>query len=89
MVDRGGRLQCGATGAELSEHARAQLARIVEGHASAARRNPEQPFRWGVKWFCPADAHPLTEVDGMLECQDCGRVIAGGLVYELIELFVH
>ena len=89
MVEREGRLRCSATGAELSEHARSQLVAIVDEHASTAERHPDQPFRWGVSWFCPADAHPLTEVEGVLVCDDCGRVIAGGLVHELIELNVH
>jgi hypothetical protein len=89
MVEREGGLQCSARGAELSEHARSQLAAIVDGHASTAKRHPDQPFRWGVSWFCPADAHPLNEVDGVLECNDCGRAITGGLVHELIELNVH
>jgi hypothetical protein len=84
--DRHGELTCTASGSPVSRHARAQLEAIVERTAEAVERRPDQVATWGVRWFCPAEAKPLREVDGLMECNACGRVLRGSIVDELIEL---
>ncbi|CAB4889175.1 unannotated protein [freshwater metagenome] len=89
MVQRGALLVCASTGADLAEHARAQLEAIVAAPAVDRAERPETVVNWGVQWFCPADGHALTEESGALVCGECGRSVAGGLVYELIEFNAH
>ena len=83
-------LVCSATGADLSPRVRAQLEEIVDHtDTSTVERRRDQEFTWGVQWFCPFDAQPLTEVDGALECYACGCAIPGALVYEIVEFNPH
>jgi hypothetical protein len=84
------RLVCSATGADLSPRVRAQLEEIVDGTATpTVECRRDQQLKWGVRWFCPFDARSLTEVDGVLECDACGRAIPGRLVYEIVEFNPH
>ena len=89
MEDRGGELTCPTTGNGISRHVRSELEAIVSGTTPEVARRPDQSFKWGVDWVCPADAEPMREVDGVLECSRCGRVIPGRLIYELVELNPH
>jgi hypothetical protein len=89
MEVRGAYLSCSATGADLSPRVRAQLEEIVEGTGRAVQPRRDQEFKWGVRWFCPFDARPMTEVDGVLKCDACARAIPGRLVYEIVEFNPH
>jgi hypothetical protein len=89
MDVRAGYLTCGASGAEVSASVRAQLEEIVGGSAAAVEPRPDQAFAWGVRWYCPADGQPLTEVEGVLRCGACARAIPGHLVYEIVEFNPH
>jgi hypothetical protein len=90
MDIRGASVVCSATDADLSSRVRAQLDEIVnDTGVPTVNRRRDQWFKWGVQWFCPFDAQPLTEVDGVLECDACGRVIPGRLVYEIVEFNPH
>jgi hypothetical protein len=89
MEVRADYLTCGATGADVSPSVRAQLEEIVDRTVAAVEPRPGNTFRWGVRWFCPADGRPLTEVDGVLRCAACARAIPGRLVYEITEFNPH
>ena len=64
MRDDDGSLRCEATGCDLSPKARAQLEAVI-GSAGSSAPVPSS-ITWGVHWFCPADASPLSEEDGVL-----------------------
>ena len=89
MEVREGALTCTESGSPLSVRATADLEAIVAGTAEPAEPRPEHALRWGVNWFCPADAEPLREVEGTLKCDSCGRVVPGKLVYQLVEFNPH
>src|SRR5262245_11590714 len=84
---------CSTTGALYSRLASAELQAIVDGcpgtDAPVGPQSAAPGWRWGGAWFCPADAHPMTETDGMISCGACGRSLPGWLVHQLIELNPH
>lgn len=88
MTELDGELTCSASGAPLSPHARRAVEAIVD-QVQPGERRPRQASSLGVSWYCPADAAPLVESDGLLQCDKCNRVIPSGLVHELIELNPH
>lgn len=45
--------------------------------------------RWGGRWFCPADASPMSEWGGTVGCRQCGRSLSHGTIYQLVEYHVH
>jgi hypothetical protein len=94
MVTREPEYACSATGALYSRMASAALRAIVDGGAEPGG-GPVGPassgpgWRWGGAWFCPADARPMSESDGVIGCRACGRSLPGPLVHQLIELNPH
>lgn len=45
---------------------------------------------WGGTWFCPADGARMASSRHQLPCcPECGRVLPGGRVYELVEFNHH
>jgi hypothetical protein len=89
MEERDGTLTCSTFGSALSSHAQAALKAIVISGPQADESNRDQPIRWGVAWFCPADGQPLREVRGALLCDVCRRILPGRLVYELTDFNPH
>jgi hypothetical protein len=89
MEEHNGELKCTASGALVSRFGSEQLHAVVDRTADPAERQTNPGVSWGVRWFCPADAQPLREVDGILECDACGRTLAGFLIYHLIEMNPH
>ena len=83
------RLVCRSTESDLAEHARAQLEAIVDDPEPSSEPAQNPHMRWGCRWFCPADGSPLRETKATLVCDECGRMIPAGLVYELVEFNHH
>ena len=88
-AERDGTLVCVATGQNLSSHARHELERLVDDPVSYVPPASNPEFKWGCRWFCPADGLPLREVEARLVCDECGRVVSGRLIYELSEFNYH
>ena len=88
MEERGGEMYCVPGGMGLAPVVRMQLEAIVAGTSRTTRR-PDQSFRWGGSWFCPADGTPMVEVDGVLECGQCDRALGMNVLPRLIETHPH
>jgi hypothetical protein len=90
MVERADRrLVCLATGSDLAPRAQAELEAIVENPERSIEPAQNPHMRWGCQWFCPADGLPLRETTATLVCDECGRMIPAGLIYQLVELNPH
>ena len=66
--------------------------RALEADFGVGSAPQPQPRRWpllGGVWFCPADATQMVESDGVVVCPHCGRSLAHGTLWQLIELHMH
>jgi hypothetical protein len=91
----GGRLQevdgvlaCGRGQMEIAS----TVARMIRAEFGASGRTAATPRRLtyvlGGSWFCPRDATPMVECDGLLQCPICAGCL-NEMVNALVELHPH
>jgi hypothetical protein len=49
---------------------------------------PKPRLSWGGNWWCPGCGSRLSEVDGLVECEQCGHPL-NEFLRELVELHPH
>jgi len=88
LVEHEGSLTCVPGSMPLSPRMREFLADTFIDRTRTWEIKPAS-FRWGGRWFCPADGAEMVEADGIVRCPTCMTAFPGPLLYQLIERHAH
>lgn len=88
LPEMNGRWCCPRGGMELSS---ALAEALLDVYIRQTRPPAARPlsFQVGGSWYCPACGSTLTEQNGLLACNRCGRGPLNEFIHPLVELCPH